>query len=244
MGTTANPRDVWDFLASTSSINHTVDEGKHIWIQGFPLASSNPDSTYYPLPSKPEADSASITHQGSGASSLQSPLAAVGGNELPQKDYYWMTIFNSQIPISRLKIASPVKTEAAQAPDLNLFIFGHHIHKGDEMAKQKRKEGHPQCPYSRCSKHFMRAGGRRPVSGLGALSRQEKSDLPLIASSDWTGFLPLYTGFCGTYYEWHLYLWCRPCRCVYNTYVLTVNLFGMVIGALRSVFCRRGRGGR
>ena len=179
--TTANPRDVWDFLASTSSINHTVDEGKHIWIQGFPLASSNPDSTYYPLPSKPEADSASITHQGSGASSLQSPLATVGGNELPQKDYYWMTIFNSQIPISRLKIASPVKTEAAQAPDLNLFIFGHHIHKGDEMAKQKRKEGHPRC---------------------------------------------------------------RPCRCVYNTCVLTANLFGMVIGALRSVFCRRGRGGR
>ena len=178
MGTTANPRDVWDFPTSTSSINHTVDEGKHIWIQGFPLASSNPDSTYYPLPSKPEADSASITHQGSGASSLQSPLATVGGNELPQKDYYWMTVFNSQIPISRLKIASPVKTEAAQAPDLNLFIFGHHIHKGDEMAKQKRKEGHPQCPYSRCSKHFMRAGGRRPVSGLGALSRREKSDLP------------------------------------------------------------------
>ena len=171
MGTTANPRDVWDFPTSTSSINHTVDEGKHIWIQGFPLASSNPDSTYYPLPSKPEAYSASITHQGSGTSSLQSPLAAVGGNELPQKDYYWMTIINSQIPIPRLKIASPVKTEAAQAPDLSLFIFGH------EMAKQKRKEGHPQCPYSRCSKHFMRAGGRRPVSGLGALSRREKSDL-------------------------------------------------------------------
>ena len=43
--------------------------------------------------------------------------------------------------------------------------------------------------------------GRRPVSGPGALSGREKSDLPLIASSDWTGLIPLYTGFCGTYYD-------------------------------------------
>ena len=34
--------------------------------------------------------------------------------------------------------------------------------------------------------------GRMPVSGPGALSGREKSDLPLIASSDWTGLIPSY----------------------------------------------------
>ena len=110
-----NPQDVWDISASTSSINHMVDEGKPIYgYRGSPPAPSNLNPTYYLLPSEPEADRGSITHQESGAGSSS---ATVRGNELVHNHYSSLNnaVLNSQIPTLRPKIASLVKTEVAQA---------------------------------------------------------------------------------------------------------------------------------
>ena len=114
MGTTANPQDVWDFSASTSSINYMVDERKPVYeYRGSPPAPSNLNSTYYPLPSEPETDRGSINHQESGAGSSS---ATVRGNELVHNHYSSLNnaVFNSQIPTLRPKIASLVKTEVDQ----------------------------------------------------------------------------------------------------------------------------------
>ena len=76
--------------------------------------------------------------------------------------------------------------------------------------------------------------GRRPVSGPGALSGREKSDLPLIASSDWTGLVPSYPCTLAsvrltTNDIWMLYSFDVDLAVMYNKCVLTVNLFVTVI---------------
>ena len=120
MGITVSPRDVWDISTSTSSTNHMVDERKPIYeYRGSLSAPSNLNSTYYPLPFEPKADRASITHRELGVASSQSSTT-IRGNVLAHKDNSSLnnTVFNSQTPTSRPKIASLVRTEAAQATDL------------------------------------------------------------------------------------------------------------------------------
>ena len=65
--------------------------------------------------------------------------------------------------------------------------------------------------------------GRMPVSGPGALSGREKSDLPLIASSDWTGLIPSYPctpASVGLTTIWMLYTFDEDLAVVY-----TINVY-------------------
>ena len=185
MGTTVNPRDVWDISASTSSINHTVDEEKPLYeYKGSPPAPSNLNSTYYPLPPEPKADRASITYQESGVGSSQSSLATVRGNELPHKDY--SSLNNGlQFTDSNFEVQNclPVQDESSAGPSSRKATSSSSVitstkgvkrsledsdHSQDlvdvngdhQIAKPERKDGRSQCLYSKCSTTFKRASDR------------------------------------------------------------------------------------